>query len=73
MNLQSKVPLVLISYISSILRRVRLAAEERGDGDGYGVSLRMGVPHSSQRYLSMSSKSSDMPSWNMARARFSSV
>ena len=47
MNSPSKVPQVLISYISSILRRVRLVSEERGGGDGYGVSLQMGVPRSS--------------------------
>ena len=73
MNSPSKVPLVLISYISSVLRRVRSVAEERGDGDEYGVSLQMGVPRSSRRYLSMSSKSSGMPSWNMVRTRFSLV
>ena len=34
MNLLSRVLLVLISYISSVLRRARSASGERGEDDG---------------------------------------
>ena len=49
MNSLSKVPLVFISYISSILRRTCLVSGERGDGDGYGVSVWVGIACNSLR------------------------
>ena len=49
MNSPSKVPLILISYISSVLRRAHLASGERGDGDGYGVLVWVGIACNSLR------------------------
>ena len=49
MNLPFKVPLVLISYINSILQRTRSASGKRGDGDGYDVSVWVGTACNSLR------------------------